>query len=258
MFDQLEKPFREPDPFAFGSDFGAGRRSSAPAAIPISLGASSVFMRNSLYCFSDDAGTTPCTNSDTLRTWQDAVSGTKYTWTGGGMAGPPVRPVYRTAGIDFSAASAMFDAIGNIWPTGALSLVARFTTSTGSGNWLASADASGVHPFHFYRNGSGGVARRWSDGPQQTVSNSTAVTLSYQGNDATLVGSVEKMRLNGGAWNTVNDARPSRGGLNRNLFFGVGDAGIYFAMTNFLAVAIFPTVLPDADFASVESWIGAL
>lgn len=227
-----------------------------PASTPISLGASSVFMRHPSLCFSDDAGTTKCNDGDTLRTWQDASSGTKYTWATYAPLGVSVRPTYRTAGIDFSAGNCAFRIAGNIWPTGAMSFVAKFKMSTAVGDVLANLDASGDHPFHFWRSSTNGPVRRWSTGPQQTVANGATATISYSGTNATGAGSVEKMRLNGGSWNTVNDARPSRSGKTQDLLISSGAA--FTNLTEFVAVALFPAVLSDADFAAVESWIGAL
>lgn len=236
--------------------------SPAPQLLPVSLGASFVAVASPTYCFSNDGGTTPCGDGDTIRSWKNAVDMTLYVWTGAGVGGAPARPVLRgSAGAwraDFSGASGMFDFVGTIWPTGALSVVTRFTTTTGSGNWLASPDAIGTHPFHFFRNGSGLPLKRWDNGPEQTVADSTAVTISYQGNDDDGLGSVEKMRQNGGAWNAVNDLRPTRAALSRTLWIATGPAGVYFPMTSFKTVCLFPSVLSDADFARVETWAATL
>jgi hypothetical protein len=239
---------------------GAGAAGALAGLPPVALGASFVAIASPTYCFSNDAGTIACTDGATIRSWKNAVDGTLYVWTGATMP-PPVRPVLRGSSgnwrADFSAASTGFDFVGSIWPTGAMSFVTRFTPGGGVGGVLGSPDSAGKHPFNIFGGNSGGTVSRFNDGPSRTLT-ASAATISYSGTNATGAGSVEQMRLDGGAWNTVSNLRPSRGGLSQTLWIGIAGAGFFCPMPSFKTVCLFGSVLSDADFAAVEAWAATL
>ena len=228
----------------------------ATVPVPIRLGASFYITADPRYNASDASHLVPCTNGASVTTCYEQVSKTWFTWAMVGGAG--AKPVFNSSGVSYSwncSPNGQFPFAG-MWPQSDVSIVIRFTPQAQIGHYIGQGADSGNQPYTFYRSTTTGVIQRFNTGPSWTVTNGANTILSYQGT-GTAPTSTEKSRVNGGAWTTVSNTRPTRAGTSTTIAVGIGGAGAG-GFTNFKAMAVFPSVLSDANFSAVEAAISAI
>ena len=228
---------------------------SAPP-LPIALGSSFYISVSPQYCTSDVNHLVPCNNGDPITSWYEQVSKTWFTWAT--VDGAGAKPIFVASGSSYSANFATNGAFPfpNMWPQGDVSIVMKFTPQAQVGHYLGEGSDFGNRPYTFYRSTTTGVLQRYNTGPSWTLTNGASSVLSYQGS-GTSPTSTEKTRLNGGAWSTVSNTRPSRSGTSATVAVGIGGAGAG-RFTNFKALSISPFVQPDANFTAIESFIDSI
>lgn len=239
-----------------GVGIGLGIQNSLVKPIPIALGASFLITVSPRFCCSDASHLVPCNNGDQIVTWYEQVTKTWFSWASVGGAGS--KPVFNVSGSFYSAnmvTNGQFP-FANSWPQNDVSWTIRFTPNAQAGHYLGEGSDSGDKPYTYYRATTTGVLQRFNTGPSVALTNGSNACISYQGTGTAPV-STEKMRINGGAWATVNNTRPTRSGTSATVAVGIGGAG-GGGFSNFKGLAIFPTILSNANFALVENYFNSL
>lgn len=238
---------------------GVGLKSGVASLppVPILLGASFFITVDPASNASDAGHTTPCVDGSSITSWFERISKTWVNWT---VFGATVKPIFHVAGskyyADFNPTNNATFQFPNAWPQNDVTVVMRFTPQANIGQVICSGSDSGNTPYSFYRATTTGVVQRYNTGPTGDLTNGTDTTMSYTGT-GTAPTSTEKMRINGGAWNTVSNTRPTRTGTSTTLDLAFGSAGgNYF--TNFKGLALFPAVKTDAEITSIENFLNSL
>lgn len=247
------------DVFRFGREkfsFG-GPKIGGQLIAPLAYGASFLITVSPQYCASDAGHTTPCTNGTSIASWFEQVS---KTWTSWVAFGSTSKPLFNVSGSQYNAnftngTRSTFQ-FPNTWPQNDITIVMRFTPQANVGQIISSGSDSGNQPYNFYRATTTGPVQRIAAGPTGALTNGTDLTFSYTAT-GTNPTSTEKMRISGAAWATVNNVRPSRSGTSTTLDVGFGSAG-QCGMSNFKGLALFPSVLTDAQITAVESYFNSL
>lgn len=244
-------------PTGLGIGIGIGFGGGNNTPLPIALGASFFITPTPQFCTSDSGHTTPCNNGDSISAWYEQITKTWVSWVVFGSTSKPLFGVtsgkYRADFFNVTNSTFQFP---NSWPQNDITIVMRFTPAASIGQTLSSGGDSGNQPYSFYRATTTGSIQRFNTGPTGALTNGTDLTLSYTGT-GTNPTSTEKMRISGGAWNTVSNLRPTRSGTSTTLDVGFGSAG-QCAMTNFKGLALFPSVLSDTQISNVESYFNSL
>jgi len=243
-----------PTGIGIGLSIAYGGKASAP--LPISLGAALLVTPSPQYCCSDASHLVACNNGDSITTWYEQVTKTWFSWATVGGAGS--KPVFNASGSSYSgnfSGTGEFPFAG-MWPQGDVSIVMKFTPQAQVGHYLGEGADSGDKPYTFYRATTTGNLQRFSTGPQIALTNGASACWSYQGT-GTAPTSTEKMRVGGGAWATINNTRPTRTATSTTVAVGIGGAGAG-GFTGFKGIAIFPSILSDANFTAVEAYFNSL
>lgn len=228
------------------------RKIADPA--PIKYGASLFITPSPQYCTSDASHLVPCVNGDLISSWFERASKTWVNWT---SFGSYIKPTFNASGsvYDVSFSNNAIYQFANAWPSVDLSFTMRFIPQPYVGEIIGSIDSGNV-PFNFYRATTTGPVQRHNTGPSAALANGSDTIISYFGT-GTGAGSVEKLRVNGGAWSTVLNARPTRSGMSLGLMLAFGAAGAT-KFTGFKGLSIFPTGITDTAFADVEAYFSSL
>lgn len=242
-----------PAKFRFNPPGQVAVKSGSIVPPPITLGASFFITVAPAYCTSDSGHTTPCTDGSSIASWYEQISETWVNWVNFGST---VKPIFHVSGskyyADFNPVNNATYQFPDTWPQNDVTFVLRFTPQANVGQVVSSGGDSGNTPYSFYRATKTGSVQRFNTGPSGALTNGSDTVMTYTAT-GTSPTSTEKMRMNGGAWVTVSNARPSRTGTSKTLDVGFGSAGgNYF--TNFKGMAIFPAVLPDAQALAVENY----
>lgn len=236
-----------------GLRIGLNTPKSVNLTTPQSLGASFFIVPSPTYCASDAGHTTPCNNGDSITSWFEIMTQTWVNWV---SFASTVKPVFNVSSGKYNASftNGTFQ-FPNALPKSDVTIVMRFTPQPFVGEIIGSADSGNV-PYNFYRSTTTGPVQRISTGPSVALTNGSDTILSYYGT-GTGAGSVEKMRVNGGAWTTVNNARPSTATIVTTLDLAFGAAG-GTQFTNFKGMCIFNTGRNDADILACENYFASL
>lgn len=234
---------------------GVGLKSGVASLppIPILLGASTFITVAPEFNTSDAGHTTPCVDGTSISSWYERVTKTWVNWV---IFGATVKPVFNVVSGKYNASftNGTFQFPGALLKSD-VSFSIRFTPQANTGNFIGSTDSGNV-AYNFYRATTTGPVQRYNTGPSVALTNGADTVLSYYGT-GTLAGSVEKMRINQGAWVTVNNQRPSTATISTTMYLGFGSAG-NIGMTNFKGLCVLPRGASDSDITACENTLYAL